>query len=268
MRLPSFFIGWLALEAGRNLGRHVARGAVACPAPAGQPHCRGRASHFFLSLAARSRRERLAVKNMLLRCTLAGAFAFIAAPAAFAQTAAVKPAAKPAAAAPKAGTPAPRPKAQPSSARAAAAPVVRQQGPVLRLEDYLRGRGEEFTAIDSNKDGSVSLQELTDREARVEAQRAISTYQKLFVELDVDRNGMLTQPEFMKMARPQAPKEQRPLLETMDSNRDGRISRSEWIVKMSTNFDRLDGNKDGVIDDNELARDQQRQKSLSTPGGR
>jgi Ca2+-binding EF-hand superfamily protein len=79
---------------------------------------------------------------------------------------------------------------------------------------------------------------------------------------------MLSGPEFMKMARPQPPKDQKSYLDTLDSNRDGRLSKSEWIVKMSTNFDKLDGNKDGSIDDAELAADRARSEAAARMTGR
>ncbi|MFM2372391.1 MAG: hypothetical protein RIS85_2113 [Pseudomonadota bacterium] len=56
---------------------------------------------------------------------------------------------------------APAPKGTPPKAGASAAKDAKTAvNPVLRLDDYLRDRGAEFTAMDGNADGSVSLQEL------------------------------------------------------------------------------------------------------------
>lgn len=164
---------------------------------------------------------------------------------------------------------APAPKAVLPKAGATAAKDAKAAAkPVLRLDDYLRDRGAEFSAMDGNGDGSVSLQELADYQARIENQRTVTTYQRLFVDLDTDRNGTLSGAEFMKMARPQPRRDQKPYLDTLDSNKDGRLSKSEWIVKMSTNFDKLDGNKDGAIDDTELEADRARSEAAARMSGR
>ncbi|MCY1669809.1 hypothetical protein OVA07_02155 [Novosphingobium sp. SL115] len=202
------------------------------------------------------------LRHLRLGVAAVALVAAVSSPAA-AQTA---PARKPASSVQPAAPKAPATKSAVAKAGAPAAKSPLQ--PVLRLDDYLRDRGAEFTAMDANADGSVSLQELADHQARGENQRIVTTYQRLFVDLDADRNGSLSGPEFMKMARPQPPKDQKPYLDTLDSNRDGRLSKSEWIVKMSTNFDRLDGNKDGAIDDRELEADRLRTEAAARMTGR
>jgi hypothetical protein len=42
------------------------------------------------------------------------------------------------------------------------------------------------------------------------------------------------------------------LIELMDSNKDGKVSRAEFMSFMQAEFDRLDINKDGVLDINEI----------------
>jgi Ca2+-binding EF-hand superfamily protein len=42
------------------------------------------------------------------------------------------------------------------------------------------------------------------------------------------------------------------LLKQMDTNGDGRVSLSEYIAEVHTRFDKLDTNRDGVIDASEL----------------
>ncbi len=44
------------------------------------------------------------------------------------------------------------------------------------------------------------------------------------------------------------------MLERMDNNNDGKISKSEAKGKLKENFDRRDANKDGNITENELIR--------------
>jgi hypothetical protein len=43
------------------------------------------------------------------------------------------------------------------------------------------------------------------------------------------------------------------LLQLMDKDRDGKVSRAEFMKFMNDEFDRLDVNKDGRLDVNELA---------------
>jgi len=115
-----------------------------------------------------------------------------------------------------------------------------------------------FDRIDANKDGYVDRGEShTAREA-------------IFARLDVNKDGRLTVDELMgpQRARRQLPKSQdgginatdttKPdsdsrrtradrLLQRLDSDKDGVISRTEWLAADDTRFDRCDANKDGKL---------------------
>jgi len=116
-----------------------------------------------------------------------------------------------------------------------------------------------FDRMDTNKDGYV------DRDESHAAREAI------FARLDVNKDGRLTADELMgpQRARRQMPKSQdgginaqtdttKPandsrrtraerLLQRLDTDKDGVISRAEWLAADDTRFDRCDANKDGKL---------------------
>ena len=116
-----------------------------------------------------------------------------------------------------------------------------------------------FDRMDANKDGYV------DRDESHAAREAI------FARLDVNKDGRLTAEELMgpQRARRTNAKSQdgginaqtdttKPasdvrrtraerLLQRLDTDKDGVISRAEWLAADDTRFDRCDANKDGKL---------------------
>lgn len=159
----------------------------------------------------------------------------------------------------------PRPASAPAS-RAAPSPASTarpaQQGPGpaaggLTLNAFLDQQGQAFSQIDADHNGIVSPQEFADHRARTDRERVVRQYQAMFTSLDVNRNAVLTGPEFMKLAASPQVRDTRLDFNALDTSRDGKLSRSEYLLRMTANFDRLDGNKDGTIDAAELAKGQQ-----------
>jgi uncharacterized membrane protein YdfJ with MMPL/SSD domain len=56
------------------------------------------------------------------------------------------------------------------------------------------------------------------------------------------------------------------LLLLMDTNKDGKVSKQEWMSFMEKEFDRLDTDKDGYVDANDLEKSQLRLVPLSKVG--
>ncbi len=137
---------------------------------------------------------------------------------------------------------------------------------------YLR---DHFDQLDTNKDGKLSREELENGVAYLQPRRRPSDFLFILIEssdcdddcsgeiqrvydvlrqLDKNKDGRID-PEELKAAR-QVMLEERVdnIIKELDSNNDGRISRDEARGPIKRNFDKLDTNKDGVIDRAELLR--------------
>jgi Ca2+-binding EF-hand superfamily protein len=99
-------------------------------------------------------------------------------------------------------------------------------GTMGRDEDWTP---EHFRALDDDRDGRVSRSEW----------RASAT---LFARADRNRDGYLSLREFEGYAD----NEEQDRFAVLDTNRDGRITRAEWVGSAGV-FDSLDVNRDGVL---------------------
>lgn len=96
--------------------------------------------------------------------------------------------------------------------------------------------GEGLRRMDANQDGKLT---------RAEAQAARA---KLFETVDANRDGAVT-PEEAQAARERARMErQQRAMARLDANKDGRISRDEFVRSEMRMFERMDPDGDGVID--------------------
>lgn len=95
-----------------------------------------------------------------------------------------------------------------------------------------------FSKIDKSKDGKISKQEYMDA---VEA---------TFNKYDLNKNGVLTKEEIKLIEKIEADK----FIKDLDSNKDGKISRKEYIDAAGLKFKLMDKNKDGYIDKEEWSK--------------
>jgi Ca2+-binding EF-hand superfamily protein len=126
------------------------------------------------------------------------------------------------------------------------------------IVQFLKGSADDFIKrFDKNKDGFLTKNELPPALAKV------------FDKFDTDGDGKLDKKEVEQMLQalrkrfaqeqakpascnPQVDKVVERLLQQMDTNRDGKISRAEAKGRIAELFDQLDVNKDGFLDKNEL----------------
>lgn len=122
-----------------------------------------------------------------------------------------------------------------------------------------------FRQLDANKDGKLTMSDATDNNRRM--------LEQIFEFAGKPRSGSITRAEFQQVFErhrsgrgPQSPPDRPagrsprdgggegelpPLLRQLDTNGDQRISRSE-LSRLNQLFDRLDTNKDGQLDAEEL----------------
>jgi Ca2+-binding EF-hand superfamily protein len=142
-----------------------------------------------------------------------------------------------------------------AATRATAAPQPRPRQQVMQL---LRGSVEDFIKhFDKNKDGVLTKDELPPFLAR------------MFPRIDTNGDGQLDRQEiavFMQRLRQQARKNNNKfqpraqqiervvnnILQRMDTDKDGKISRKEARGRVAQLFNQLDTNNDGFVDKQEL----------------
>ena len=117
---------------------------------------------------------------------------------------------------------------------------------------FLAQADSAFVAVDANKDGFTDRAEIEAAETRSFAnakQRGLRERETAFRRLDADKNGSLTLTEFNSVAvaqqlpKPDATK----FLNSLDTNKDGKVSLAENRAPNAARFDRADTNKDGTL---------------------
>lgn len=96
---------------------------------------------------------------------------------------------------------------------------------------------DRLMAQDANRDGAVTL-------AEAQAARAA-----IFARLDADNSGALSEAERAAVSQQMGGMG----LRRADANRDGQISRAEFMNMPYRVFDRFDANNDDVLDASEIA---------------
>ena len=116
----------------------------------------------------------------------------------------------------------------------------------------------QFKAIDANKDGVASVAEI---EAYQRAQAALLIQRQtagLFARLDTNRDGSISREEFLRISSSTNVKvSAAPMLAKMDTNKDGKISLAEFRAATQANFAKIDTNHDGVVSPEEIRAAQQ-----------
>lgn len=106
------------------------------------------------------------------------------------------------------------------------------------------GSGKFMHFFDANNDGTVTMDEF-DEAARTR-----------FTRMDSDKNGILSQEEFHNYIKLRRMEHKAKKLELMDSNKDGKVSESEYVTYKAENakrkFAQMDKDKDGNLTAEEM----------------
>jgi Ca2+-binding EF-hand superfamily protein len=108
--------------------------------------------------------------------------------------------------------------------------------PFARVNDRQKRPSFEQVAngIDTNKDGKIS---------KTEAKGPLSNH---FVKVDADNDGFITKTEFENIPQSGRPSFEQ-VLNNLDTNKDGKISKTEAKKPLSNNFTKVDKDEDGFI---------------------
>ena len=131
-----------------------------------------------------------------------------------------------------------RPAAQAHPAPAGVQPLARST--------FLANMDQQFQKMDADKNGTITREEAAAFE-RIDAMTtAAARNRALFAQLDADRNGQLSPDEFRRLVQPVQATGQK-FIQSMDGNRDGRVTLIEHRASTVANFDKIDTDKDGVV---------------------
>lgn len=138
--------------------------------------------------------------------------------------------------------------ALPAGAQQKARPAPQQMTRAAFVADMTN----QFQAIDTNKDGVLTREEIEQFQRNVFLTTARARNRAIFAQLDTNKDGQISVAEFAQLvpANPQVSSAQ--MLARMDSNHDGRISRAEHTAGSAASFEKADANHDGVITQAEL----------------
>ena len=142
-----------------------------------------------------------------------------------------------------------------ASAQNAAAPASGAQS--VTRATYMQKVDNAFVAVDANKDGFMDRGEIESAETKALASRKavlLRDREAAFRKMDADKNGSLSLQEYNAALVALQPRkaDATPVLNRLDTNKDGKISLAENRTPSMAQFDRADANKDGALTSAEL----------------
>jgi Ca2+-binding EF-hand superfamily protein len=115
----------------------------------------------------------------------------------------------------------------------------------------MKGVDIRFANLDTNHDGFITKAELDAAEVRTVQQLTAARNQRLreeFTRLDTNKDGKLSFEEFIAAAPPFHPRQSPDqLVQQYDANHDGKISTDEFRAPEIAKFSKFDLNHDGMV---------------------
>jgi Ca2+-binding EF-hand superfamily protein len=133
----------------------------------------------------------------------------------------------------------------------AQAPAAPQQqntrAEVQKVADSRFGEG------DANNDGFLSREELQNMTAKA-TQNVVAQMEQQFTAMDSDKNGQVSLAEFKAAATARVSSNPEAALQRFDANKDGKVSQAEFRAPVLATFDQVDANKDGIVTQDEARK--------------
>ena len=127
------------------------------------------------------------------------------------------------------------------------APPPTGNAPLTRAA-FIATMDGEYRKLDANRDGVVTRAEVEQKLRRDALDLAARRARLLFARIDTDRNGQISPDEFVKANSVQLkPIDASATMARLDANRDQKVSLVEYRILTTAGFDRLDGDRDGIL---------------------
>lgn len=154
--------------------------------------------------------------------------------------------------------------ATPRRAPAASVPAQVPVAPPTTITrvSFIQSMDNDFKSRDVNGDAKVSRAEIEEFERKSAVRKSQLDNSALFVRLDADQNGFITATEFQKLINTPTLPDISSIMQRFDKNRDQQITIVEYRTATLMNFDDLDADKDGTVDENELRASEYKEKSM------
>ncbi len=131
------------------------------------------------------------------------------------------------------------------------APLFAQAAQSISRAEFEAKVSTEFNDMDSNKDGSVTKAEAEAWQVKTATQIATARNKAIFTKLDADKNGSISAAEFARLGPTVTKANADPLMASLDTNKDGKITKAEHTTAVAARFNAMDTNKDGAISEAE-----------------